>query len=647
MKKKLSYLEKIKKNPQILQTGKYTSRLSDQANSGFHESFRTSDKFFQQLVDSLEEYAVFTTDTKGKISSWNTGAARILGYSEKEIIGKCSSILFIPEDKKKGEHKKELAEAIKHKSAMDERWHVRKDKSRFWGSGRVFPLYDSENKLRGFTKIMRDLTDRKTSEEVEKRFQSIIENSTDGVRMIDKTGKILYASPSTARILGYSKKEYLKLNILDLIHPDDKKNYKKSMEFVLKHPAQTTTLTYRIKHKNGEYRWMEGVGVNLLHDPVVQAIVSNFRDITPRKQVEEEKEKILNEYKTVLDQLPAGVIISDAKTGKFTLVNKQVNRILKSKNITAESYSDYKKYKRFYPDGTEYEPEEWPMARATRKGERIRNVEINIRREDGTYGYILVSAAPIKDKNKKIISGVSAFLDITDKKDLETRKDEFVSLVSHELKTPITSLNLFAELLRKEIKKGSYERTDDVIRKIKHQTSKLSQIVNDLLDVSRIETGKMKFRKNKFDIYELIKDISDDLQFTNPKHKIVFSSRGSQVITADKYRVYQVLTNLLTNAVKYSPSESTIYIEIQKKKDYVQISVKDKGIGISKSHQEKIFEKLYQVSDPNEKSFPGLGMGLYISREIVLRHGGEMWVESKKGKGSKFVFTLPISSSKK
>lgn len=642
--RKKSVVHKKSEDDSLFQTGDYTSRLSDQPQSGFHESFRTSDTFFQQIVDSLEEYAIFTTDTKGNISSWNSGATRILGYKEKEIIGKNSSILFTPEDRKNGEPEKELKNAKKNGKAHNKRWHLRRGNKLFWASGRVFPLYDSKKNLRGFTKIMRDMTDRKKSEESEKRFQSIIENSSDGVRMIDEKGKIIYASPSTERILGYKRDEYVNHKILTLIHPDDRKGYKAIMEKGLKNPGDLIFFTYRLKHKNGEYRWMEGVGVNLLHDPAVRAIVSNFRDVTDRKLAENEKERILNQFKAVLEQLPAGVIIAEAKTGKFTLVNDQVKTILRTERVSAARYKDYKKYVRYHPNGSKYTAHEWPLTRAMKNGEVIKNEEIKILRGDGTFGYILTSSAPIRDTQGKIIAGVSTFIDITEKKDIETRKDEFVSLASHELKTPITSLNLFADLLKRQIQDRKYDRVDDSVKKIKNQTSKLAELVSDLLDVSRIETGKLRFRMEQFNLHELLQDIIEDMQYTTSKHTFVYTNRKKLVVNADKYRIFQVLTNLLTNAIKYSPDGKTITVNVSKKKSSIQVSVIDQGIGIAESQHAKIFEKLYQVGNTRAKAFPGLGMGLFISKEIINRHGGTMWVESQgKNKGSTFSFTLPIN----
>lgn len=643
MKKKPVVRKKSITTSSLFQTGDYTSRLSDRPQSGFHESFRTSDTFFQQIVDSLEEYAVFTTDTAGYISSWNSGATRILGYQEKEIIGKNSAILFTPEDRKKGEPEKELKTAERNGKANDMRWHVRRGNKLFWASGRVFPLYDSEGNLRGFTKIMRDLTDRKKNEETEKRFQSIIENSSDGVRMIDEKGNIIYASPSTERILGYTRDEYINQKILTLIHPDDRKQYKAVMKKGLSNPRKRIYLTYRIKHKNGEYRWMEGVGVNLLSDPAVRAVVSNFRDITDRKAAEDEKERVLNQFKAVLKQLPAGVIIAEAKTGKFTLVNDQVPTILRTKDVFANSYKDYNNYPRFHPDGSKYTPREWPLARAMRTGEVTSNEEIKILRGDGTFGYILTSGAPITNSEGKIIAGVSTFIDITEMKQIETRKDEFVSLASHELKTPTTSLNLFADLLKKQVKDGKYDKADESATKIKNQTRKLTELVNDLLDVSRIETGKLKFQFEQFNVHELLQDIIEDMQYTTPKHTFICKAHKELVVQADKYRIFQVLTNLLTNAIKYSPEGRSIIISAVKKNDFIQVSVSDQGIGIDKHQHEKIFEKLYQVSEAKTKAFPGLGMGLFISKGIITSHGGTMWVESKgKNKGSTFHFTLPI-----
>jgi len=169
-------------------------------------------------------------------------------------------------------------------------------------------------------------------------------------------------------------------------------------------------------------------------------------------------------------------------------------------------------------------------------------------------------------------------------------------------------------------------------------------LITDLLDISRIQTGKIRITKEPFSLFALVKETVEGIQGTTRIHTIITRQNYEKDIFADRYRIYQVLVNLLTNAIKYSPKGGTIVISTAKKQKEVVISVTDFGIGIDKKYQRKIFEKLYQVTDTKEKTFPGLGIGLFISREIIARHGGRLWVESKKGKGSTFFFTVPIKN---
>ncbi|MDQ3014979.1 MAG: PAS domain-containing protein, partial [bacterium] len=157
--------------------GKYSSRLSRKAESRSHHDFRVDDDFYKNVIESFEDYAVFTTDKKGIISSWNSGAHKLLQYSEKEIIGKNIAIIFTPQDRKLGKHTEELGTALKKGRAIDERYHVRKDKSQFWGSGLVFPLKDEKGTVRGFAKVMRDLTLQQTVEIEQKRLLNVFEHA--------------------------------------------------------------------------------------------------------------------------------------------------------------------------------------------------------------------------------------------------------------------------------------------------------------------------------------------------------------------------------------------------------------------------------------------------------------------------------------
>jgi len=230
--------------------------------------------------------------------------------------------------------------------------------------------------------------------------------------------------------------------------------------------------------------------------------------------------------------------------------------------------------------------------------------------------------------------------DLQQRTELEHHKDEFISIASHELKTPITSLKVFNKLLQKKLENAPIAELHRYISKIDEQTSRLTSLVTNLLDLSRVQTGKMKIEKAPFDLNDLVKDTVDAVQETTKKHTIILKGKSKQVVTADRYRIYQVFVNLLTNAIKYSPDGKKIVVTVRDHEGKVQIQVRDFGIGIDNKNQKKIFERLFQVPSPDKKALPGLGMGLYITKEIIEKHGGKIWVESTKGRGSTFYVTL-------
>jgi signal transduction histidine kinase len=188
---------------------------------------------------------------------------------------------------------------------------------------------------------------------------------------------------------------------------------------------------------------------------------------------------------------------------------------------------------------------------------------------------------------------------------------------------------------------------DDFLKKsldrVSIQIEKLISIIADLLDVSKIRSGSLTFQKQNFEINKLIKETIDELLVIYPLHKIIFTPGKDLKVFADRDRVGQVLINLITNAIKYSPKNGDIIITSKVNQKSVMISVKDEGIGIEKNYQQKIFERFYRVEGKSEKTFPGFGIGLFIASEIVKRHKGSIGVESEPGKGARFYFSLPLA----
>ena len=229
------------------------------------------------------------------------------------------------------------------------------------------------------------------------------------------------------------------------------------------------------------------------------------------------------------------------------------------------------------------------------------------------------------------------------RKDAERKKDEFISVASHELKTPLTSIKGYLQLLERSIDKGDGVVVKKQLNKVQHQVEKLNTLVADLLDISKIENGELKFNKKEFSIDELLDNLIETLQQTNPDFTITKSASVGINIFADEMRVEQVIVNFVTNAIKYSPGTNEIEAIVKICDDRIYIAIRDHGIGVPPEHLKNVFDKFYRAEETSLR-FQGLGIGLYISRQIIERHGGEIGVKSVSGEGSEFYFYLPIHS---
>ncbi len=365
-------------------------------------------------------------------------------------------------------------------------------------------------------------------------------------------------------------------------------------------------------------------------------IIGGLKQKTDKLLEREANEK--NRLQTIIQQMPVGVIITD-KTGKVTHANKQLEIILETKIPIGSSI---KKHKMFVPEKFKTNISKPSLANVLTTEKPIKRREFILEKKDGKKTYLQISASPIHNKQGQIFAAAATITDITHQKELEKRKDDFVNIASHELKTPITSMKLYLNSLSSRIENYKDTQVKKIIKNVNYQTDRLQGLVNDLLDVSRLQTGKMTFTKEPFRLNNLLKETTESLKAIAKEQNIILIQKNSLMVNADKFRLHQVITNLITNAIKYSGPSSDIVLEIKKDKDKAIVSVKDFGIGVPKDEQKKIFNRLYQATDLKGKTFPGLGIGLFISKQIITRHKGSIWVESEKGKGATFFFSLPL-----
>lgn len=229
--------------------------------------------------------------------------------------------------------------------------------------------------------------------------------------------------------------------------------------------------------------------------------------------------------------------------------------------------------------------------------------------------------------------------DMLEKNSLQ--KEQFISIASHELKTPITSLKILTQLLERKAAEEKNEQTAMYAKRIDNQLNNLIHLATNLLDVSRLNAGKLKMNMEFFDIDPIINTKIEEIANINETHTLIKKRNATQIIMGDKNYLGQVIINLLTNAVRYSPEGSNIIVSVKEDKQKMTISVQDFGNGIPKEHQKKIFEQFYQIEGTSGR---GLGIGLYISAQIIKQHGGKIIVKSQPGKGSTFSILLPLSS---
>ena len=286
------------------------------------EARRRSEERLRLVIDNTEGYAIFTLDPEGRVVTWNRGAEKVFGYTEAELTGRSGSLLFTPEDQASGVPERELAEATTTGSALDKRWHLRKDGTRFWVDGVTTALRDAAGTLYGFSKIARDDTERRRAEEAvresERRFRALIERSTEAITVSERDGTVRFASPSVEAISGYTVEEFTGRDPFAVgdIHSDDLERCRAAFDELLQNPGTSVTLRHRYRHASGEWKWLEGSFTGLFDDPAVGGLVANFRDVTERVAAE----AALAELNRELEQRVA------ARTAELEATNSQLKR---------------------------------------------------------------------------------------------------------------------------------------------------------------------------------------------------------------------------------------------------------------------------------------------------------------------------------
>lgn len=503
------------------------------------------------------------------------------------------------------------------------------------------PRFRTDGSFAGYISSCVDITDLNTATEKisisEQRFQAAVA-AVHGVLWTNNAeGKMEGEQAGWASLTGQSYQEYQGYGWAKAVHPEDAQPTVDAWNEAVKE-RKTFNFGHRVKTKEGSWGDFSIRAIPLLNgDGTLREWVGVHTDVTESKQAEKILKANEEKFRLLANSMPQHIWTADIE-GNLNYFNQSV---FNYSGLTLEQINKDGWLQIVHPDERGENIERWMHSIAT--GEDFL-FEHRFRRHDGEYRWQLSRAIPQRDGTGKIQMWVGTSTDIQEMKEHEQQKDFFISMASHELKTPVTSIKGYVQLLQ-----IMHANSDDAILKkslgsVDRQVEKLTLLISDLLDLSKIKSGSLFLNKEHFLLNDLVQEVIQEIRHINPGYSILFSGDTKKEVFADRERIGQVLINLLTNAVKYSPETREIKVESYIENNNVVVSVEDSGIGINKKDQKKIFERFYRVEGKNEKTFPGFGIGLFISMEIIHRHDGEIAVKSEPGKGSVFYFSIPVES---
>ncbi|MHA1476790.1 MAG: PAS domain-containing sensor histidine kinase [Promethearchaeota archaeon] len=612
-----------------------------------------SEKKYKDLANSLPE-VIFELDSNFNLTYTNAIASQIFGYSHEDFKKGLNVFHFIVEEDRDGVIRN-LSLIYRGKTVDPLIMQLKKkDGTIFYGSLNVTPIYKGTNII-GMRSIIHDVTEMVKAEErikeSEEQFRTISEQSLMGISII-QDGKIKYVNQTLANILGYSIKEILNWGqgeFFKTIHPEDKK---KIIEFATKMENQdVTNVQYyeaRGIHRDGSTVWLEIYNKRIKFQNKPAFLVS-YIDITEKKKAKEELRQSEEKYRFLFEKSPVSILLINTQ-GKIEDCNPALEKLIRYDRSELIN-NQFKKLPIVLP---EYLSILLKRLKKVFDGETLPTIDIQLKKKDGELVWVNIESSLVKLGEKTLIlvmvHNISETKELEIKlKELNEMRKEFIDRASHELKTPITTVYGAYQLLDLMNKEQFNLEQLELLDMAFSGTKRIKKLVDDLLDVSLMESKTFRLKKRKTNLCDLIQNCIKEMKyFSNRRnHEIVVDIQPEVILDIDDSRIELVLTNLISNAIKYTPSNGKIQIRMQSDGKIAKIKISDSGVGLSSEEIKYLFKKFSTIESPLKKDLNmdlgSTGLGLFISKEIVKLHQGEIWAESEgKGKGSTFIVKIPI-----
>jgi PAS domain S-box-containing protein len=506
------------------------------------------------------------------------------------------------------------------------------------------PITESDGLVSGIMVVATDVTEqviaRIKMEDAEERLRLATEATGLGTWDLNLQSGNLIHSPRLAEIFGRNNRTVLRhAELRNIVHPADLDIVNKAFDEAL--TSGVHFYEARVIWPDGTVHWIRTTGKVVYDDNRVPLrMLGTITDITDQK-------RILDELSKSEENLRLATEAAELGTFDMDVVNHSLVWDHRCREMFGITNNDPVSYENTFLLGLHPDDREKTDAAVCEAlNKKISNGDFDV--EYRTIGFDDKKLRWVRAKGKVIFNEqdvplrlIGAVLDITENKLNELRKNDFIAMASHELKTPLTSLKAYIQLLLSNARRTGDSFLVNALEKSDSQISKMTKLIHGFLDLSKLESGKLTLNMEIFDVTKLIEEIISDSRPISQGHEIIFENRSVININADREKIGQVISNFISNAIKYSPKDTSVVVELTTTDNNVKVAIKDNGIGIKQTDQQNIFQRFYRVEDESTKGFSGFGIGLYLSAEIINLHNGKIGVYSEEGKGSTFYFTLP------
>ena len=633
--------ELIASNDELLQTQELLNQTV--------KSLTESDQRFRNLVRDANVGIVLLMGPEMRVGIVNEAYSRLLKRTAAELEGK---LLFTMVPAEAEAYFRPLIEGVRTTGEpvflYDTPYLVYKDGEPVSGYLNIIyqPYRESDGYISGVMAVCQDVTVQvettqrlqSANEELsakESRLQMAIAATNLGTWEYNMSNGDLYWSPECRQIYGIGPGQLPTMELFsEHIHPEDREYVQAEVARCIAAGSEGNyDISYRVlRFDNNDTRWIKVHGkVYEGAEGVAERFIGTVLDITEQKLAEEQSAKLAAIVTSSDD-----AIISKTLESVITSWNKAAERMF---GYSADEMIGETVYK-LIPD--DRQNEETEIIDRLRKGERVEHFETKRLASDGRLINVSLTISPIKNREGQIIGASKIARDITERKLDETRKNDFIGMVSHELKTPLTSLKAILQVTSAKLKNNGDTFLMGAMERANSQVKKMTTMINGFLNVSRLESGKIVLDRQEFDLYELLREIVAETNLTSPTHSISVDECSPIRVDADLDKIASVITNLVSNAIKYSAKGRLIEVHCEKQEKSVVVSVRDEGMGIPSEDLPHIFDRYFRSESQQTRHISGFGIGLYLSAEIIRRHNGEIWAESESGKGSTFYFSLPL-----